>query len=93
MKNPMKEDNTHYEKDKRLVPYLLSCQPIVTFNGIKNENGVIYFGFTPSSTVLELISQFFTDKTPEIPLKRLFEAMDEFRTILYREKDKQTYDK
>lgn len=84
------EANIHYEKDKRLVPYLLSCHPLVTFSRVKNENGVIYFGFVPSSKAIGLISQFFTNNTPSISPKKLFEAIDEFRTILYREKDKQS---
>lgn len=78
----------HYEKDKRLIPYLIACQPLVSFIGVKSENSVVYFGFSPTVKVLELISQFFTNQGPTIPAKKLFEAVDEFRTILYREKDK-----
>ena len=78
----------HYEKDKRLIPYLLACQPLVSFVGIRNENGVVYFLFSPEIKVRELISSFFTDQTPAIPPKRLMEAIEEFRTILYREKDR-----
>lgn len=78
----------HFEKDKHLIPYLLACQPHVTFVGTRNENGTVYFGFSPSSVALELISQYFTNQTPSIPPKQVFEAIEEFRTILFREKDK-----
>lgn len=78
----------HYEKDRRLIPYLLACQPLVSFMGTKNENGVVFFCFSPEVKVQELVSLFFTDQTPAIPPKRLMEAIEEFRTILYREKDK-----
>lgn len=78
----------HCDKDKRLIPYLLACQPLVSFVGTKNENGIVYFCFSPETKVQELISSFFTDQTPPISPKRLIEAIEEFRTILYREKDK-----
>ena len=79
----------HYERDKRLIPYLLALQPKVNYVGTKVDNGVVYFGFTPLDKALDLVSLFFTDNAPTIPAKKLFEAMEEFRTILYREKDRQ----
>lgn len=81
-------EEIYYEKDKHLTPYLLACRPRVTLVETKNENGTIYFGFTPSAVALELISQYFTNQTPPIPPKQIFEAVEEFRTILFREKDK-----
>lgn len=80
--------SAHYEKDKRLIPYLLACQPLVSFVGIKNESGVVFFCFSPEVKVRELINKFFIDQTPVISPKRLMEAIEEFRTILYREKDR-----
>lgn len=82
------EEEIHFEKDKHLIPYLLASQPEVSFITTKNENGVIYFGFTPAVTVLKLISDYFTDKCTPMSPKKLFESVEEFRTILYREKSK-----
>lgn len=88
MEEKIMENEIHYEKDKHLIPYLLACHPRVAFVGTKNENGIVYFGFTPSTLALELISQYFTNQTPPIFPKQLFEAIEQFRTILFREKDK-----
>ncbi len=84
---PQKTD-IHFEKDKKLIPYLLACQPLISFVKTQSEGQSIYFGFSPASKALELISQFFTNSGPIIPPRKLLEAVDEFRTILYREKDR-----
>lgn len=81
-------EEIHYEKDKRLIPFLIASSPKVSLVSTKSENGVVYFGFSPAPVVLELISNFFTDQCPAMSPKKLFEAIEEFRTILYREKDK-----
>lgn len=84
----MVNEEIHYEKDKRLIPFLIASSPKVSLTSTKNENGVVLFGFSPASKALELISDFFTDRCPTMSPKKLFDAIEEFRTILYREKDK-----
>ena len=80
--------DVHYEKDKRLIPYLIASNPQVSLVDTRNDNGVVFFGFSPAPIALELISDFFTDQCPAMSPKRLFDAIEEFKTILYREKEK-----
>jgi hypothetical protein len=79
-------DGIHYERDSRLIPYLLACEEI-KFVGTSLEGKTVYFGFTPKSKALQLIDQYFLNQSPHIPAKKLFDAIDEFRVILHREKN------
>lgn len=81
----------HYERDARLIPYLLSCSNEIKFIGTRNDRQTVYFGFSPKSKALQLIDQYFLNQTPHIPAKRLFDAIDEFRVILHREKNSRFY--
>jgi len=79
-------NDTYYERDSRLIPFLLACSEQIKFKGTKVDGRTIYFGFSPKLKALRLIDQYFLNQSPHIPAKRLFDAIDEFRVILHREK-------
>jgi len=80
------DNDIHYERDSRLIPYLLACTTEIKFVGTIAQGQTIYFGFSSKIKALQLIDQYFLNQSPHIPAKRLFDAIDEFRVILHREK-------
>lgn len=72
--------NLHTENDKRKSPYLLaaSFQGLVTFEGSVNNDGIIYWQFSPSDSVQALLDSFQTKTEPHIPAKDLFDAIESF---------------
>ena len=77
----MKELNDqHIENDKRYCPYLFaaSFQNLINFVGSHQDNGKLYWHFSPKNQAEALISQFHSKTSPQIPPLDLFEAIETF---------------
>lgn len=74
------------EKDKNLATFLLASDG-VAFCGTKTEGQTIYFLFKPRKKALKLVKHYFSRTEPHIPAKTLLEAVDSYRTILFKAKD------
>jgi len=76
------------EKDKNLTAFLLASEGI-SFCGteIAEDGRAIYFLFKPRQKAAEFINLYFSGREPHIPAKTLLEAVDNFRTILFKAKN------
>lgn len=65
-------------KDKWQAPLLLSASfsGLVEFRGSFEQNGTLYWSFTPRDKAVELLVKFQTKLEPRIPSKDLFEAIE-----------------
>lgn len=74
------ESNEHIENDKRYNPYLFaaSFHKLISFVGSHQENGVLYWHFTPKDKAESLINQLHSKTNPPIPALDLFEAIETF---------------
>ena len=74
------------EKDKNISIFLLACEEI-NFCGTEADGQTIFFLFSPKEKAVGLVRLYYSKREPHIPAKTLLEAVDNFRTILFRAKD------
>ena len=74
------KSNELIQNDKRYCPFLFaaSFQNLINFVGSHQENGILYWHFTPKDRAESLISQFHSKTNPPIPALDLFEAIETF---------------
>ena len=82
----MQQENVFFEKDKRLIPYLLSL-PDFDFLGTEEISGIVYFKFSPLSAVQKAINAFYNRTAPMVHAIDLLEGVERFRNELYKSKN------
>lgn len=72
--------NLYIENDKWNAPFLLaaSFHNLIRFVGCHQDNGTLYWHFSPKDKAELLIGQFRTKTNPHIPARDLFEAIETF---------------
>lgn len=84
----------HFEKDLKLIAFLLASSE-VNYEGCELRDGKTVFAkFSPADKSFYLINDYYAGK--EVPAKKLFDAFDNARNIIYRAKDegvRSNYDK
>lgn len=86
MKNTDTNIHVHYENDKCLVPFLMTCENI-NFLGSERRGEIVFFKFAPDEFVKEAIEKFY--KRTAIPLqpKDLMDSVERFKKEVYRLKN------
>ncbi len=80
MQKLQKSNDLHIENDKWNCPFLLaaSFHNLLSFVGSHQDNGTLYWHFSPKDKAEVLIDQFRTKTNPHIPARDLFEAIETF---------------
>ena len=82
----------HLEKDKHLVPFLLTMEEEgVQFLGTETQGPTVLFKFSPAKKCQNLVDQFYTNKAPKVSAKNLLRSLEQFRDIIYRHKDEMNH--
>lgn len=76
--------DVHLEKDKRLIPFLLTSTKVV-YLGTKNVSGIIFFKFSPIQIVKNEINNFYAGKCL-VEAGKLLDATERFKNELFRAK-------
>jgi len=83
--NKLASANLHFEKDKQLAPYLLICEG-VDFLGVEHRSNIVFFKFSPNEKVQIAIKQFYDQEAVPVQPKVLLDAVERFKTEIYRAK-------
>lgn len=81
----------HLERDKFIIPFLLSCSEI-GFLGTKLVDQTVYFQFCPSDLAKEQIEHFYNRTAPPIHPLDLMRCVDRFKNELAIAKDIKAYE-
>ena len=75
-----KLSDLYIENEKWNCPFLLaaSFHNLINFAGSHQDNGTLYWHFSPKDKAELLIGQFRTKTNPHIPARDLFEAIETF---------------
>jgi len=79
--------DVYESKDKQIVPFLLITSE-VSFIGTRNENGILYFQFSPLEKCQEIINAFLSRRAPLVQPKDLLDAVETFRDRIFEEKNR-----
>lgn len=76
------EENTttsiHYEKDKYLASYLLTCKKL-QFLGTEVTNNIVYFKFAPYQTAKDLVNLYYSRTATPVQPKDILDNLERFR--------------
>lgn len=84
-KNNQSQD-IHFEKDKRLIPFLLS-QSELNFIGTELVNGVVFFKFYPFVSAEKAINNFYNRTAPLVHPIDILESVERFKNELLKAKN------
>lgn len=83
MKDVNTNINVHFEKDKALVPFLMTCTG-VDYLGIERRGDVVFFKFSPNDLVNKEIDRFYKRTADSVQPKDLLDAVQRFKTEIFR---------
>lgn len=75
------ETDVHFERDKHLIPYLLSLRDI-SFLGTEITSSFVYFKFAPADKVDLAINSYYARQAPLVQPKDLLDNVERFRNEL-----------
>ncbi|MEK7525876.1 MAG: hypothetical protein AAB546_00155 [Patescibacteria group bacterium] len=73
----------HYEKDKNLAPYLLTC-PDILYHGTEREGDTVYFKFTPIELVDKAIDSYYSRTANLIQPKDFCDNIERFKNEIFQ---------
>lgn len=76
------QSDVRLERDKYLIPYLLSLQNI-SFLGTVTMDGCVYFKFSPTIEVDNAINSYYSRRASLIQPKDLLDNVERFRNELF----------
>lgn len=82
--------NLHFEKDKRLIPFLLSF-PELDFVGTEFIDGIVFFKFEPLFVAEKAINDFYSRKAPLVHPIDILESVERFKNELLKAKSYNKY--
>lgn len=85
-KNKQIDNKFHLEKDKRLVPFLLTSHDI-NYHGTRLIGQTVFFIFSPVSEVKKVVNQFYSRESYLVPAKDLLDNVERFRNEIIKKKN------
>lgn len=79
----MEDKNTYQERDLRAIAYLLLNREVVEYKGTVLNGPVVYALFSPRVEASRLVSEFLNERALAIQPKRILEAYDEAKKIIF----------